>query len=227
MPPTRPGRRRRPRPGSARASCRTAPARPPRPRRRGKCSPPPGRRTRAPEPCQRARMARSTPRSPPGRPAPGATGAGRRGEVLESTAPSAPPGASASLPEAASLAEAGLTASRIAGSICRCRHRAAISGCEGREGAGQTVKEPGRRCAYAGPLTSHFSCAFTISYRTQFPAGMPDTNLAPRKSRRARARPAARLGASSGGRQAAPGLAATQGNRRRAGQARSVVAAGK
>lgn len=141
----------------------------------------PGRRSRASGPGWPG----STPRSPPGRPAPGATGAGRRGEVLESTAPSAPPGASAPLPEAASLAEAGLTASRIAGSICRCRHRAAISGCEGREGAGQTVKEPGRRCAYAGPLTSHFSCAFTISYRTQFPEGMPDTNLAPRKSRRA------------------------------------------
>jgi hypothetical protein len=107
--------------------------------------------------------------------------------VLESTARSAPPGTSAPLPEGASLAEAGLTG------VARRRlymplpasgsRRAAISGCEGREGAGQTVKEPGRRYAYAGPLTSHFSCAFTIPYRTQFPLGMPDTDLAQRPSR--------------------------------------------
>lgn len=94
----------------------------------------PGRRSRASGPGWPG----STPRSPPGRPAPGATGAGRRGEVLESTAPSAPPGASAPLPEAASLAEAGLTASRIAGSI-------AVAGIGQQSAVVRVGKVPGRR----------------------------------------------------------------------------------
>jgi hypothetical protein len=46
--------------------------------------------------------------------------------------------------------------------------RAATSGCEGREGAGQTVKEHDRRSIYAGPLTRHFSPAVTVLNSLQF-----------------------------------------------------------
>jgi hypothetical protein len=48
--------------------------------------------------------------------------------------------------------------------------RAAISGCEGREGAGQTVKEPDRRSVYAGLLTRRFLHLFTVLNSPQFHA---------------------------------------------------------
>jgi hypothetical protein len=59
--------------------------------------------------------------------------------------------------------------------------RAATSGCEGREGAGQTVKEHDRRSIYAGPLTRHFSSAVTVLNSPQFHAGSVGADLARRK----------------------------------------------
>jgi hypothetical protein len=75
--------------------------------------------------------------------------------------------------------------------------------------------DPARR----GPVTWRFSQDFRTLNNGDFHVKPPGADLARRKSRRARARPTARSGASSGGRQAAPGPTATQRDRRRAGQA--------
>jgi hypothetical protein len=56
--------------------------------------------------------------------------------------------------------------------------RAAASGCEGREGAGQTVKEHNRRSIYAGPLTGRFSPGVTVLNSTEFHGEMPNADLA-------------------------------------------------
>jgi hypothetical protein len=71
--------------------------------------------------------------------------------------------------------------------------RAATSGCEGREGAGQTVKEHDRRSVYVGRLTRHFSLAITVLNSWQVHAGKVGADLARKRSQVVR-RQAAQLG---------------------------------